>query len=74
MGRIDDMRDPFGPDECDQAAHAAKTAGADRQQLSDGALRPPGVGIDGIDPSTRDRAGELVGVAGAAQNEGARHG
>src|SRR6266851_2397005 len=74
MGRIDDMRDSFGPDERDQAGHATKTAGAYRQQLSDGALRPPGVGIDGIDPGTHDRAGELVGVAGSAQNEGAHHG
>ena len=74
MRRIDHMRDGLARDEFGQAAHAAKAAGSNRQRLRNGALRPPGVGIDGINTGTLDRVGEQIGVACSAQYKGAHHG
>ena len=74
MRRIDHMGDFFTANVFGKPVRAAETAGAGRQWLIDRDLRPSSIGIDRVDFSSRNRGCQLVGVAGSAQNEGARHG
>ena len=73
MGRVDNMGDPLSADEIREPLRAAKAADARWQRMRKRNLGATGVGIDRIDPRTRDFVGELVGLTCSAQNEGAHH-
>jgi len=73
MRGVDDMGDPMLADVIGQAARAAKPTDAGRQRLRGGRLGAAGVGIGRVKMKLRDSLRETVGVAGSAQDEGARH-
>jgi len=71
MGRIDHMREFVVPDHVGKPVGAAETANAGRQRLIDRHLRSTGIGIDRVDPFSRDSSRQQIGFARSAQNEDA---
>lgn len=71
MGRIDHMREPFLPDGIGKTIRAAEAANAGRQRLIDRHLRSSGIGIDRVEPRSRDGGRQQVGFTRSAQNEDA---
>ena len=71
MGRIDHMREFLLPDNIGKPVRAAKAANARRQRLIDRNLRSSGIGIDRVDPSSRDGSRQRIGFARSAQDEDA---
>lgn len=70
---VDHMRDPFALNEIRKSFRAAEAADPRRKRMGEWNFGAPGIGVDRIDPSARERIRELVGLARAAQNEGACH-
>ncbi len=74
MGRVDDMRDAFGPQVIAKAPDSAEAADTRGQGLGDRCLGPAGIGKDSRDPGACHGARERRGFGGAAEDKEARHG
>ena len=71
MRCIDHTGELFLPDELGKPAHAAKAANACRQRLIDRNLRSTRIGIDRVEPSSRNCGCQQIGFARSAQDEDA---
>ena len=71
MGCIDHMRESLLPNGIGKTVRAAEAANAGRQRLIDRHLRSSGIGIDRVEPRSRDRGRQQVGFTRSAQNEDA---
>ena len=71
MGRIDHMRKFVPPDDSGHPVSAAETPSARRQGLIDRHLRSTGIGIDRVDPDSRDCSRQQICFARSAQDEDA---
>jgi len=71
MGCIDHMREFVLPDDIGKAIGAAEAADTRRQRLIDRDLRSAGIGIDRVDPRSRNSSRQRIGFARSAQDEDA---
>ena len=71
MGRIDHMRKSSLPDHIGKPVRAAEAADARRQRLIDRDLRSAGIGVDRVQPDSRDFSRQPIGFARSAQDEDA---
>lgn len=71
MGCIDHMREFVLPDDIGKSVSAAEAADTRRQRLIDRDLRSAGIGIDRVDPRSRDSSRQRIGFARSAQDEDA---
>jgi hypothetical protein len=71
MGRVDDMREFVPPNRIGKPVRAAEPADTGGQWLIDRDLRPAGIGIDRVEPRSRDCGRQQIGFARSAQDEDA---
>ena len=71
MRRIDHMREAVLPDSIGKTIRAAKAADAGRQRLIDRNLRSPGIGIDRVEPGSRNSGRQPIRFTRSAQDEDA---
>jgi hypothetical protein len=74
MRGVDHMRDLLAADEITKPIDTAKTADPHWQRVSERNLRAPGIAIDRVDFSVRERICKPIGLTRSAENEGAYHG